>query len=137
MEVLKTGNIINLFYLGECDNCGSIIKSKLNELCPEDKYCRRGYAPCPECEKFVNFYSYRNHWLLLLKNESWSGFWRSAPAILFYELKKFAYVLILENSTLRRAVVDIIKLWAKIRKKRSLNKRLTKIRPEEIRQWFK
>lgn len=56
MEVLKTGNIINLFYLGECDNCGSIIKSKLNELCPEDKYCRRGYAPCPECEKFVNFY---------------------------------------------------------------------------------
>lgn len=90
-----------------------------------------------EKENFINAYSYRNHLLLLLKNEAWRDFWRHSPYILFYELKKFAYVLILENSTLRRALVDIFKFWGKIRQKRSLNKRLTKVAPEEIRQWFR
>lgn len=87
-------------------------------------------------ENFVNFYSYRNHLLLLYKNSLLKNFIRHLPFILFYELKKFIYVLLLDNSTLRRSLKDWFKLFRRMRSKRRVNMRLRRARPEEIRQWF-
>ncbi len=87
-------------------------------------------------ENFVNFYSYRNHGFLLYKNLLWQNFMRHLPFIFFYELKKFIYVLLLDNSTLRRSLRDWFKLFRRMRNKRRVNMRLRRIQPEEIRQWF-
>jgi len=87
-------------------------------------------------EAFVNFYSYRNHLLLLRKNIIYKNFLTHALFICFYELKKFIYVLILENSTLRHTLKDLIKLNRQQRKKRQLNMRLKKVKADEIQAWF-
>ncbi len=88
-------------------------------------------------ENFVNFYSYRNHLLLLRKNIIYKNFFLHFIFIFFYELKKFLYVLLLENSTLRHTLKDLIKFNHNNRKKRQLNMRLRKIKAEEIQAWFK
>lgn len=87
-------------------------------------------------ENFINFYSYRNHLFLLYKNLLIKNFIHHLPFILFYELKKFIYVLILENSTLRRSLKDWFKLFRKMKHKRRFNMRLVRVRSEEIKQWF-
>jgi len=87
-------------------------------------------------EDFVNFFSYRNHLLLLRKNSLKINVFRHFPFIFFYELKKFLYVLILENSTLRRTIRDLIKLRKIVKQKRRFNMRIRKVKPEEIQQWF-
>ncbi len=87
-------------------------------------------------EKFVNFYSYRNHLLLLRKNIIYKNFFLHFIFIFFYELKKFLYVLILENSTLRRTLRDLIRFNHRSRKKRQLNMRLKKVKANEIQSWF-
>ena len=45
-------------------------------------------------------------------------------------------MLLLENSTLRKTIVDLIKLRKKIKQKREFNMRIKKVKPEEIQQWF-
>ena len=87
-------------------------------------------------QAFVNFYSYRNHWLMLYKNLLLKNFFRHGFYILTYELKKFLYVLILENSTLRRSLIDWFKLFKKMRRKRRFNLRLQRLKANEINQWF-
>lgn len=54
-------------------------------------------------DRFRGYYSYRNHWLLLEKNERWSTFWRDAPWIIWYEWKKFIFLLSTHPSSLRGA----------------------------------
>ncbi len=87
-------------------------------------------------EDFINFYSYRNHLMLLLKNESWANFSRHFIYIFFYELKKFIFMLILENSNLTRSISYILKNFKSIYRKRKFNKRISATKPTQIRQWF-
>ena len=87
-------------------------------------------------ESFVNFYSYRNHLLLLRKNIIYQNFFAHFIYICFYELKKILYVLILENSTWRHALKDLIKFNNNNRKKRQLNMRLRKVKVGEMQAWF-
>ncbi len=88
-------------------------------------------------DAFVNFYSYRNHLFLLYKNSLPVNFLLHLPFILFYELKKFIYVLILENSTWRRAWRDCFKFFKVMRRKRRVNMRLKRVSSAEMRTWFK
>lgn len=88
-------------------------------------------------QDFVNYYSYRNHLILLRKNLLFKNFICHLPHILFYELKKFLYVLILENSTLRKTIRDLIKFRKKIRQKRQFNMRIKKVKAKEMQEWFK
>ncbi len=87
-------------------------------------------------QDFINFYSYRNHCLMLYKNLLFKNFIHHGIYILFYELKKFLYVLILENSTLRHSIMSWLKLFKKIYYKRRLNLRLQRLKADDIRQWF-
>ncbi|MEK7637756.1 MAG: glycosyltransferase family 2 protein [Patescibacteria group bacterium] len=45
-------------------------------------------------------YSYRNHWLLLMKNDTWSSIWRDLPWVAWYEIRKAAFLLMTRPITL-------------------------------------
>jgi len=87
-------------------------------------------------DKFVNDYSYRNHLLLLKKNEFAINIFKHFPSIFWYELKKIVYLLILEFPTLIKTLRDIHKLKPKFKQKRQLNMKLAAIKPEVIDSWF-
>lgn len=80
--------------------------------------------------KFANFYSYRNHWYMLIKNVP-----KFSVRILFYELTKFLYILFVEQSTLKAA------REVRANRKKFLEKRHKimdgrKIKKAEIEKWF-
>jgi len=87
-------------------------------------------------QNFINYHSYKNHLLLLYKNSLPVNFLKHFSFIFIYELKKFIYVLILENSTLRKTIRDLFKLRKKIKQKRKLNMRLKRVKAGELQQWF-
>lgn len=85
--------------------------------------------------KFVSYHSYKNHLFVIYKNLSSRNFWRYFFSIFFYELKKFCYVLILENSTLG-ALSEFLSKKKRMKQKRHfvISRRL--IKDDEMRKWF-
>lgn len=83
--------------------------------------------------KVVNFYSYRNHLLLLAKDDRPSLLDRAR--ICWYELRKFIYLLVAEPSTLR-GLASYLKLRGKIRRKRRMIMKNARVSPKEMRRWF-
>lgn len=85
--------------------------------------------------KAVNFYSYRNHLLLVLKNDHVLNWLLDSPRIVWYELRKFLYVLFAEPTTLR----GLFSYWALVPKmlgKRGAIMRGAKVRARDVRKWF-
>lgn len=66
---------------------------------------------------FVNVHSYKNHWFFLIKNIRFSLFARNIFPIVLYELKKFIYICIFEQSTLT-ALKEIFNKFSKMKNKR-------------------
>lgn len=85
--------------------------------------------------KKVNYYSYRNHLWLLVKNEVPDLFWSNFLSIALYELSKFFYILFFEWSTLP-ALADFFKLLPKMRKKRKVIMSRRSATSQEFRKWF-
>lgn len=88
-----------------------------------------------EKSKIVNYFSYKNHLLLLVKNEFIFNFLLHLPFILFYEFKKFIYLLFFETKTLK-AFKQFLKELPSALKKRRLIMKDRKIGFKEIRKWF-
>ncbi|MFA5358999.1 MAG: glycosyltransferase family 2 protein [Patescibacteria group bacterium] len=86
--------------------------------------------------KIVNQYSFRNHWLMILKNDYFSNWILHLPWILFYEVKKFLYILFLETFTLRTIGQVFILLPSALAKRRQI-KKIRKITARDIRPWFR
>lgn len=84
-------------------------------------------------DRFNSFYSYRNHWLTILKNEQWSTLWRDFPWIVWYEGKKFVYLLVTHPSSLRGAT-NAWRLWPAMRRKARVLKHRAKTPPLETRR---
>ena len=83
----------------------------------------------------VNYYSYRNHLLVNLKNEFLINWLIYLPYIIWYELKKLVYLLLFERYTLK-GLLDVIKfLPLTLKKRRDIFKK-SKIKPSTIRRWF-
>lgn len=82
-----------------------------------------------------SYYSYRNHWLMLLKNERFATVWRDGPWIAWYELKKFIFLLVRRPIVLR-AWPDIWRLYARMKKKGAELDQRAKRTPLEVRHWF-
>ncbi|MEK7620156.1 MAG: glycosyltransferase family 2 protein [Patescibacteria group bacterium] len=82
-----------------------------------------------------NFFSTRNHWLLLLKNLKCTSLLFSFPWVLTYEGARLVYVLIFERSgwrALRETIVLAPRMW---KKRRATMNACT--RPgREVRKWF-
>jgi GT2 family glycosyltransferase len=84
----------------------------------------------------INYWSYRNHLYLLLKNEQGSNFLRHAPWILGYEFSKFLYCLLFEPRTLK-GLWDFCKNAKTMLRKRQVIMARSKTKASEIRRWFK
>lgn len=80
-------------------------------------------------------HSYRNHWLVLIKNESIKNLFKYFPFIFWYEFKKFVYILIFEWSTWP-AFGQVLAVLPKMLKKRRDNFKKAKATPEVVRQWI-
>ena len=85
---------------------------------------------------FARRHSYRNHLLVLVKNESLKNLFKYSPFILWYELRKIIYILLLEWPTVP-ALGEALKLWPRMLKKRKFNFSQAKINPVEMRKWIK
>ncbi len=85
--------------------------------------------------KVVNYFSYRNHLLLLVKNEQIGNFLLDMPRIVWYELRKFLYVLFAEPSTLR-AVPSFLGLLPRMLRKRRAAMRGARVKAKDLRKWF-
>ena len=84
---------------------------------------------------YVNHYSYRNHLVVLLKNEHRANFVKDWPWILWYELKKFGYLFFTDWGTLK-GLGEVAKLWPRIMQKRKHILAKYKVKPEEMRRWY-
>lgn len=82
-----------------------------------------------------SYYSYRNHWLMLKKNEQWSTTWRDLPWIMWYELKKFLYLLWRRPAALQ-AWRDILRLSSVMKKKKLALEKIAQRTPLQVRAWF-
>lgn len=86
-------------------------------------------------DRFNAFYSYRNHWLVLEKNETWSTFWRDGLWIVVYELKKFVYLTVTGRPSLT-ALLAAWRLRRTMRAKADVLQRHAKRSALTVRQWF-
>lgn len=85
---------------------------------------------------FVNYHSYKNHLMVLSKNEFMKNMLKYFPLIFFFELKKFFYLLIFETKTLR-ALKELFRLLPIILKKRKFIKNnITIIKPKDLNKWY-
>lgn len=82
-----------------------------------------------------NFFSTRNHWLLLLKNLTCTSLLFRFPWILTYEGARLAYVLIFERSGWR-ALRETIALAPRMWKKRRATMRACQHPGRDVRKWF-
>jgi len=86
--------------------------------------------------QLARYYSYRNHFLVLLADEFASNLWRFLPQICWYELKKFFYVLFFEPRNLA-AIGEALTLIGRIKRKRKEIFSRAKVGAKEIRKWYK
>ena len=84
----------------------------------------------------INYYSYKNHLTLLLKNETLSNLVRYFPWIFWYELKKFGYILVFEPKTLGALFKFFVQFPLTLRKRKAIMERKV-VKAEEIKKWIK
>lgn len=83
----------------------------------------------------VNFYSYRNHLSMLVKNEHWRNLILHAPWILLYELGKLGSLLLFEPKTLG-ALFSFFKTLPLMLAKRWIIMTKARVPAHDIRRWF-
>ena len=82
------------------------------------------------------YYSYRNHFLVLIKNRLRGNFWKFFLPVLWFELKKAVYMILFEWSSIK-AWGETIKLWPKMRRKRKLIMSRKKVTSVYMRKWIR
>ena len=85
--------------------------------------------------KLRSYYSNRNHWLLLIKNERWINGLLSCWRVIPLEVSRLLYTVLFEMTNLR-AFFDAIKLFPRMMKKRAFAKTFRKRHAKELRAWF-
>lgn len=83
----------------------------------------------------ARYYSYRNHWLMLLGNSFISNIFLCSPWVLWFEFKKFFYSLAMEPKNLL-AWLEIIRMIPEIRSKRKQIFSSVKISARDFRKWL-
>ncbi|OGY78991.1 MAG: hypothetical protein A3B74_03840 [Candidatus Kerfeldbacteria bacterium RIFCSPHIGHO2_02_FULL_42_14] len=82
-----------------------------------------------------SFFSYKNHWHVLIKNDTFANFFKDSLFIFWYELRKFIYILCFEPHTLA-AIPQFFREFPRMRKKRSVIFSNSKLSNASIRRWF-
>ncbi|MCX6785587.1 MAG: glycosyltransferase family 2 protein [Candidatus Komeilibacteria bacterium] len=89
-----------------------------------------------EKNKLVKVYSYKNHFLLLFKNEFFKNLIKYFPPLAWYEFKKFAFILLVEPTSWQSFKM-IKQQWRKNWLKRKyIIKNIRKITAEELAKWY-
>lgn len=86
-------------------------------------------------KQMANKLSYRNHLLLIYKNDFLKNRLRDFWPICWYEFRKFCYILFFEINTLK-GLSGYFKLLSKMRQKQKYIHKFTKITAEDIYQWI-
>ena len=86
--------------------------------------------------KIINQLSYKNHLLTISKNQTAANLIVYSPFIIYYELKKFIFMLLFERSTLPALFVFLRQITQTMQKRKFImsNK---KVSSKKIRKWFK
>ncbi|MEK9152956.1 MAG: glycosyltransferase family 2 protein [Patescibacteria group bacterium] len=94
------------------------------------------FNPHRQIKKHINFYSYRNHLLTLVKNEHFLNLLRDMPRIGWYEFQKFAFVALFEQRTFK-GLADFFRNLPRAVEKRHMIMSRSTVGSGEIRKWFK
>ncbi len=84
---------------------------------------------------WVQYHSYKNHLRTIYKNEYWQNLILDFPWILWYELKKFVYLLIFDRVVLK----GLKEVWQgkyDLKNKRTQINKIKKTNWKEIRKWW-
>lgn len=84
---------------------------------------------------WVRYHSYKNHLATIYKNEYWQNTILDFPWIVWYELKKFVWLLLFD----RRVLIGLNELWSSrkdLQAKRSQIKKLRRASWREMRRWW-
>ncbi len=85
---------------------------------------------------YIRYYSYKNHLIMLYKNERWQNLALDFPWILCYEVKKFVYLLLFYPAVLK----GLYALWVerkRLKELRCKNNGFRKISWMQFRHWFR
>lgn len=85
----------------------------------------------------ANFYSYRNHILMLIKNYHCAGGASVFLQIMWYELKKAVYLCITDTKVFFGGWRDIIRLYSRMCYKRGIIESKRRASLYELEEWFK
>ena len=99
-------------------------------------------AGAPKSKRFhqsslINFYSFRNHFWMLIKNIHPSTFRRNIRHIFFYLLLKKTYLFFTQPKVLFQSGSSFWKNFFKIIRKRKYIMEKAKATPEKINKWFR
>lgn len=86
--------------------------------------------------KYVRLHSYKNHLRTLYKNEYWQNFILDCPFILWFELKKFVYLLLTCPGILFQSWLEIIKNFKYTREAKQAIRTSRKMYWKGLRRWF-
>lgn len=82
----------------------------------------------------ANYLSYRNHLFMIIKNDGCQKILLN-PALIWYEMKKFIYILLREPVTLK-ALSEVFKKSGVMRDKHKKIIEITVVRGKELTKWF-
>lgn len=85
---------------------------------------------------YVRFHSYKNHLRTLYKNEYWQNFLLDSPFILWFELKKFVFLLVTSPAVLFKSWWEIIKNFKYTREAKKTVHNSRKMYWKGLRRWF-
>ncbi len=83
----------------------------------------------------INQLSYRNHWIVILKNDRFSRWLLPWPRQIVYELAKLVFLLFFEQTTLK-AFPQLFRLAPRIAKKRRAIQAYRKVQSRDVERWF-
>lgn len=95
----------------------------------------RGLPPKDQLSLAARRHSWKNHYLLLLKNDRPADLVRALPAVIGWELVRQAYALF-RDPTVYAAYLDLVRLLPAAFRRRRATMRRRRVMPGELRRWF-
>lgn len=89
-----------------------------------------------EKDKMVKIYSYKNHLLMLIKNEFKRNFIKYFFPIIWFEFKKLIYIFFFERATLKGLKMFFKQKKKILQKRRYIVENIRKVGPEELGKWY-
>lgn len=84
----------------------------------------------------ANFYSYRNHVLMLIKNYWGASVAHELLPMLWFELKKAGYLSLTDRTVFWRGWRDIVRLFPRMIRKRAAIRATRRVSHADIAKWF-